>query len=436
MAQNLGNLFIDGEDVIEDENGTHSITNSGATINTDQKKFGASSIDFSSGYISVADSDDWDVINNNFTIDFWIYKTTAWDSVLTALFTHAEDSQTYFTSYVYGTGATIYMDAKDGTTLASRSASPSSALTTNTWHHIAYVYDGSSYFFFVDGVKLATSGATYPTMPNLSAPFIFGRNAAHSYPIFDGYMDNIRITKGTALWTENFNVEDTDAMFYTPIPETGTPYVRPNSITEFYSASSQGSLRGKASQGFIRPTIQQFFAPYRRRFEEISATPILYGYTEDQCEGGIGTVDSMLDDNILYQGSNSFDNDFLDPDSMWYSAQTDMPHWLQYDFGAGNEKQIRKYTITSNGVSTGRAQAAPYNFTFEGSDNGVDGWNILDTKTSQIFTGYETKEYEVSNVNSYRYYRILVTANNNAWDGAWPQVVVVQELEMMEGVYE
>lgn len=48
MAQNLGNLFIDGEDIIEDENGTHSVSNNGNVIvSTTQKKFGDSSLNFS-----------------------------------------------------------------------------------------------------------------------------------------------------------------------------------------------------------------------------------------------------------------------------------------------------------------------------------------------------------------------------------------------------
>ena len=50
MVQNLGNLFIDGENIIGDASGNnHTISSTNATINSDTKMFGTSSILLSSG---------------------------------------------------------------------------------------------------------------------------------------------------------------------------------------------------------------------------------------------------------------------------------------------------------------------------------------------------------------------------------------------------
>lgn len=49
-------------------------------------------------------------------------------------------------------------------------------------------------------------------------------------------------------------------------------YIRPDNISGLYTTGSRGNLRGKASEGFIRPTIKQFFTS--EDFEEIkSFTP-------------------------------------------------------------------------------------------------------------------------------------------------------------------
>ncbi len=71
---NYGNLFIDGETSIEDESGTHTITNvGGVSISTVTKKHGASSINFNTGgSLTIPDHTDFEFGTGVFTIDFWI----------------------------------------------------------------------------------------------------------------------------------------------------------------------------------------------------------------------------------------------------------------------------------------------------------------------------------------------------------------------------
>lgn len=73
MTQILGNLFIDGEGTINDKTGTHSITNNGAVVSTDQKKFGDSSIYFPGGgtnKLEIPHNQYFNFGSDNFTIDF------------------------------------------------------------------------------------------------------------------------------------------------------------------------------------------------------------------------------------------------------------------------------------------------------------------------------------------------------------------------------
>ena len=74
MAKNLGNLFIDGESVIEDETGNHTITNNnGVTISTAEKKYNNSSLEFDgTNYLSISDHSDFQFSTGDFTVDFWV----------------------------------------------------------------------------------------------------------------------------------------------------------------------------------------------------------------------------------------------------------------------------------------------------------------------------------------------------------------------------
>jgi len=47
--------------------------------------------------------------------------------------------------------------------------------------------------------------------------------------------------------------------------------MRDDNLSELFNISSQGWLRGKASEGFVRPTLKQFFSPASSSFEEILA---------------------------------------------------------------------------------------------------------------------------------------------------------------------
>lgn len=82
--------------------------------------------------------------------------------------------------------------------------------------------------------------------------------------------------------------------------------------------------------------------------------------------------------------------------------------WVQYDFGSGNPKTIRRYRITSgddNNVED------PMDWTLQGSNNGTD-YTVLDTRQNESFAARgEVQEFRVTTPGSYRYYKIDITSN-------------------------
>ena len=80
-------------------------------------------------------------------------------------------------------------------------------MTTGQWYHVAVSRSGNSFRAFIDGVQIGStviySGTAYiPTAGGISIgaaePYISGGS------FFDGYMQDLRITKGLARYTANF----------------------------------------------------------------------------------------------------------------------------------------------------------------------------------------------------------------------------------------
>lgn len=86
------------------------------------------------------------------------------------------------------------------------------------------------------------------------------------------------------------------------------------------------------------------------------------------------------------------------------------PQWVRYQFFT--PRALTSYTLNADpaGVELNRN---PRDWTFQGSYDGTN-WDILDTRTNEIWTIAETRTYSFSNTNKYLYYRLHVTENNIA----------------------
>jgi hypothetical protein len=120
-----------------------------------------------------------------------------------------------------------------------------------------------------------------------------------------------------------------------------------------------------------------------------------------------------------YEPWKAFDNNVSS-----YFATAQVPYgWLKVDFGVS--KKVNKYTIKASNLSADMLNY-PKNWTFEGSNDGVN-WVVLDTRTNETgWTVSQKREYAFNNMTGYRYYRINITANNK--DSGW---VGFAEMELM-----
>ncbi|MCK9578266.1 LamG domain-containing protein [bacterium] len=81
----------------------------------------------------------------------------------------------------------------------------SSNLVLNQWNHLAFVRNGTNLILFINGTEKNRQITSSP-MPSVANYLRIGSFDYGSQYNFQGYIDELRITKGVARWTTNFTV--------------------------------------------------------------------------------------------------------------------------------------------------------------------------------------------------------------------------------------
>ena len=79
--------------------------------------------------------------------------------------------------------------------------------TFGQWYHVACVRNGSTVTLYIDGQSIG-SGPAYTSVAD-TGDLVIGTSTRFSGYDFDGYVSNLRIVKGTALYTSNFTPPST-----------------------------------------------------------------------------------------------------------------------------------------------------------------------------------------------------------------------------------
>lgn len=189
---NGGTTFTDSSSAARSISVTNTTTSNG------QIKFGTAAGLFSgSGYLQAASAAAWDLSSGDLTIELWVYPT----STGTARF--LVDSRN-----PDGAGWAFYLDGSNRLVMQGSAGSPSfvqgvAALSINTWYHIAWTRQSGTNRLFIGGV-LDTTNSTATITNAASYPLQLGQRQNAGDLRYPGYMDDVRITKGTARYTSAF----------------------------------------------------------------------------------------------------------------------------------------------------------------------------------------------------------------------------------------
>jgi hypothetical protein len=202
-AQN--NTFLDSS------SNNFSITRNG---NTTQGTFSPFSVadgewsnyfDGSGAYLTAANNSAFEISTGDWTIEAWIHPSNF--SVVRTITTYEKATVSTFADASWGFSVNTNSKARfvisNGNTAAALELFSTSNIAANQYTHLAVCKSGTTYTLFVNGVSEDTDTlAGTPYVATSSVLHIGGRNSLAQRML--GYISNLRIVKGTAVYTGAF----------------------------------------------------------------------------------------------------------------------------------------------------------------------------------------------------------------------------------------
>ena len=197
----------DGSTTFTDSSASpHNITATGDVHHeTDQKKFGASSIHFdgSGDKLEVTTSVPSALGTGDWTIEMWFYRdSVSGGSGYSYLMDYRNDdgSGNHVMPALYLNNSGVIELFVNGSAIVQ-----SSAVSLDTWYHLAVVKSSGTTKMYLNGTQ---TGSDYSDSNNYVATDLItiGEYGPYDGYALDGYIEDIRITKGHARYTENFSV--------------------------------------------------------------------------------------------------------------------------------------------------------------------------------------------------------------------------------------
>ena len=202
---------INGTNTFIDEAGKAITVVGNSQISTSQYKIDSASgkFDGTGDYCSLIDSDGWNFGSGDFTIDFWV----RFDS-FPAVDTYAQIVLQYTNDSNYNSFSIGYLGERfnvDCNTSGVADVSFTKTITTSlsTWYHVAFVRNGNDWLIFLDGVQQGTTVSDSSALTDHTGSLYIGGKQGIIGVDFDGYIDELRISKGVARWTSNFTPSTT-----------------------------------------------------------------------------------------------------------------------------------------------------------------------------------------------------------------------------------
>lgn len=198
-------LHCDGADTSTDfpdaSPSNHTVTAQGdAQVDTAQQEFGTGSAVFDgSDSLTVSDSADWNFASGNFTIDMWVrFRTHTLDAAFVGQRT--DGNNCYSLHWETSNELAFRQYGAGNTFIISKAWSPAN----DTWYHVALVRSGDNWYMFIDGIQIGTTTVQAGIMGDFTGDLQIGQGAWTLSHYLNGWIDELRISKGIARWVSDF----------------------------------------------------------------------------------------------------------------------------------------------------------------------------------------------------------------------------------------
>jgi hypothetical protein len=252
-----------------------------AQISTSVKKYGTGSMSFDGtgdALLSPSSVLLSDFGTGDFTIEFWAYKANSTNNMaLVGTRTGDASSTIRLSIYVSSTG---YLECDIFNTANARMVSFAHSIpfAASTWYHCALVRVGSNFRLYFNGIQSSASGTSSDAIANSSLVMRVGNFSSSTLVDFNGYIDDLRITKGVARYLYNFtpptaelpNIGGTITLTADPyyeyttllLPGNGTNGAQNNTFLDSSTNAFTITRNGNTTQGTFSPFSQTGWGNY------------------------------------------------------------------------------------------------------------------------------------------------------------------------------
>ena len=155
--------------------------------------------------LSVPNSSDYSFGSGDFTVEGWIRTdSVALDRIIGVW--GAGNTRSWGLQTESSTGKVEFYVSVDSGVTGTLVAS-GGKINNDTWHHFAAVRNGNTFILFINGEEVGSSTLSGTLYDNTSDALTIGRFADDTFGTsfnFNGKLSNIRVVKGTAVYTANF----------------------------------------------------------------------------------------------------------------------------------------------------------------------------------------------------------------------------------------
>ena len=194
-----GNQPVDSKTLLDDSSSNLPITRFGNITQGSFSPYGESwsvYFDGTGDYINVASNSNYALGTGNFTVEFWIYNTTALDANNRCVLN-------------MNSGGFFVQIRNNAIGIGVAGSTENNAFTysmqVNTWYHIAISRTSSTVYAFANGTLISSASNSV----NYAQNGVWIGSLYNGTQPVSGYISNIRIVKGTGLYTSSFNPSST-----------------------------------------------------------------------------------------------------------------------------------------------------------------------------------------------------------------------------------
>ena len=165
-----------------------------AKVSTAQYKYGTGSMYFdgTGDYLIAPNNSLW-IMSGDWTIEAWIYPANV--TGVHVVVDTRNRTQSVTSPVMYTNGTSLVIDTGAGVVVSA------GTITVNTWQHVAATRSANSWRLFINGTQVGNTTSN-TTAYSVAYGCCIGTSYFNEH--FNGYIDDLRITKGYARYTSTF----------------------------------------------------------------------------------------------------------------------------------------------------------------------------------------------------------------------------------------